>query len=235
VLFYFLSYDSLLLFIIARGVGYFSPQDSSLFFIPCFSPEMIYQDRTSSTFSAIWEQWQLLRISALSDDQVRIELGEIMRGINYSWQTISQQLRLKFNSGVLQLENFQGGNTLYEWNVLCDEKVYWEYHGQPSFQSFRFNRDCLLKLKTIPTHVGLGKEGRFSCRTYDHERNNNLETGIRLTTMNIDGLVPFKDRIVVAPCKNGLQGLELSEGNEEYFYPEGPEFRLEYIHNRVEW
>ena len=105
------------------------------------------------------EKQEIARVLALTDRQVRWELRDIMRGVGYSWYTISQKLQAKEYMKRLEIEHFEPGNILYEWNVLCDEKIHWQIHGCPSFKSFRFNRDCLVKLKIIPTQAGLGPEG----------------------------------------------------------------------------
>lgn len=107
-----------------------------------------------------WEQWQIERVNSLSDRAVSQELKGIMRNINYSWRLISRKLEERVDSGLLEIEHFEPGNIIYEWNVLCDEKICWQRNGRPSFRSFRFNRDCLTKLKIIPTQAGLGTEGR---------------------------------------------------------------------------
>ena len=110
----------------------------------------------------MWEKWQAKRVEALSDDSVRKELRYIMHEINYSWHSISHHLQREVDLGMLQIGHFEPDNLIYEWNVLCDEKQCWKNSGRPSFLSFRFNRDCLIKLKTIPVRAGLGIEGTFS-------------------------------------------------------------------------
>ena len=107
------------------------------------------------------ERNEIARVSALTDRQILRELGEIMKGNGYSWRSISQRLRAKAHWKLLEIEHFEPGNILYEWNVLCDEKLSWQLHGCPSFRSFRFNRDCLIKLKVIPTQA-CGPSGKFS-------------------------------------------------------------------------
>lgn len=105
------------------------------------------------------EKQEIARVNALTDRQVRQELKDIMRGIGYSWYAISQRLQGRVYLNRLKIEHFEPGNILYEWNVLCDEKISWQLHGRPSFRSFRFNRDCLIKLKVIPPQAGLGPDG----------------------------------------------------------------------------
>jgi hypothetical protein len=82
-----------------------------------------------------------------------------MQGHKYSWHTISQKLQAKLNSKALKIDHFEPGNILYEWNVLCDERLSWKRQGRPSFLNFNFNRACLINLKIIPTQAGLGIEG----------------------------------------------------------------------------
>jgi hypothetical protein len=108
----------------------------------------------------LWEKQEIERIQGLSDRKVLRELRSIMRGESYSWSNISQQLQRRLDAGFLELEHFESGNIIYEWNVLCDEKIYWENYKHPSFTSFRFNKDCLIKLKVIPTQAGLGPDGK---------------------------------------------------------------------------
>jgi hypothetical protein len=104
----------------------------------------------------------MIRISGLSDAEVYLELSSKMRGESFSWSIISQCLRAQFRSKKLRLEHFEPGNILYEWNVLCDEKLHWQRLERPSFMSFKFNRDCLVKLKIIPTQAGLGMNGIYA-------------------------------------------------------------------------
>ncbi len=98
------------------------------------------------------------RIQKLSDREVLTELRDIMKGRNYSWLSISGQLQDRLDRSLLKIEHFESGNIPYEWNVLCDERISWKLHGQPSFRSFRFNRACLVNLRIIPTQAGLGEE-----------------------------------------------------------------------------
>ena len=107
-----------------------------------------------------WEIYQASRINLLSDQQVFEELKDVMTGHRYSWYAIAHTLQLRYCCKSLRLDHFQPGNILYEWNVLCDEKLSWKYIGYPSFMSFKFNRACLLNLKIIPIRVGLGFEGK---------------------------------------------------------------------------
>jgi hypothetical protein len=109
----------------------------------------------------LWEKEEIKRIEALSDQAVLRELRKIISGQYYSWRRISQLLKLRFYRNLLYIEHFESGNILYEWNVLCDEKTHWLRHGCPSFKNFRFNRDCLTKLKIIPSQAGLGIEGEL--------------------------------------------------------------------------
>lgn len=51
----------------------------------------------------------------------------------------------------LEIEHLQTGNILYEWNVLCDEKLSWFCYDRASFENLKFNSACLTNLKIIPT------------------------------------------------------------------------------------
>lgn len=97
-----------------------------------------------------WETLQHDRITKLSDAEVLVELRNVMKGCNYSWRTISKKLRARNRNGYLELEHFEAGNLLYEWNVLCDEKLHWSRYGNPSFRNSGFNRVCLVNLLVIP-------------------------------------------------------------------------------------
>lgn len=118
----------------------------------------------------LWEKQQIEWVNSLSGEQVLRELSDIMFGHNYSWYTISQRLQTRFNNKMLYLEHFEPGNMLYEWNVLCDERVSWRRHNQPSFKSSKFDRACLINLKIIPSQAGLGLEGRLISQTRYMER-----------------------------------------------------------------
>ena len=62
--------------------------------------------------------------------------------------------------------------------------------------------------------------------------------------MNVDqDDTPLDHRGLVVDQEEGLRdfkweieefGINIEEGRKLYFYPEGPEFRIEYIHERVE-
>jgi hypothetical protein len=106
-----------------------------------------------------WETLQKTRINSLSDRAVLEELRDIMAGRGYSWYGIARGLQRRYRKGLISLEHFDPGNVLYEWNVLCDEKISWERRKCPSFLSFRFNRACLFNLKMIPVAAGLGHKG----------------------------------------------------------------------------
>ncbi|TVY90202.1 hypothetical protein LAWI1_G005248 [Lachnellula willkommii] len=166
----------------------------------------------------LWEKEQVARIVSLSDSQVMQELHAIMRGQDYSWSNISRRLQDQMNAGYLELDHFNPGNILYEWNVLCDEKITWQLHGCPSFKSFKFNRACLINLKIIPTQAGLGIKGR------------------KFVTCNLDSNTLYANLAV-----NGIEDIDNAEfragsiENPRYYYAEGPEFRIEYIHDRVEY
>jgi len=123
---------------------------------------LIVQRKSDLGDYTLWEKQEIHRIMALSCREVRRELKDIMRGMNYSWSNIAQRLKSRLQKKVLKMEHFEPGNILYEWNVLCDEKLSWKLRGHPSFTSFDFNRDSLVKLKIIPTQAGLGAEGKYS-------------------------------------------------------------------------
>jgi hypothetical protein len=62
-------------------------------------------------------------------------------------------------------------------------------------------------------------------------------------TTNIDTNTELKDcRLIVdqsesfRSCTWEMEefGIKIDEARKQYFYPEGPEFRIEYIHERVE-
>lgn len=108
--------------------------------------------------TATWEQQHIKRVETLSDQQVLKEVNRIMLGHNYSWYTISQRLQAKHNDKKLYLEHFEPGNVLYEWNVLCDERISWLRHKEPTFRSVKFNKTCLINLVLVPS-AGLGLEG----------------------------------------------------------------------------
>lgn len=104
---------------------------------------------------------EVSRINLLSDQQVLEELKDVMTGQKYSWYAIAYGLRALYTRRCLRLEHFEPGNLLYEWNVLCDEKLAWQYHGCLSFISVKLNRACLINLKTIPNRAGLGFGGKY--------------------------------------------------------------------------
>ena len=115
---------------------------------------------TFGNFNA-WERKEISRVLSLSDRDVLTQLRETMRGYDYSWHTISFRLRALLRCKAMRLEHFEPGNILYEWNVLCDEKLSWQRHGHPSFLNFRFNRICLIHLLIIPTQAGFGTQGKL--------------------------------------------------------------------------
>jgi hypothetical protein len=122
---------------------------------------MFLQQKSTIGDYSMWEKQEMGRIIELSDQQVMRELKEIMRGRDYSWHTISQRLQKRLRYNDLEIEHFEPGNILYEWNVLCDERLSWLRYSRPSFRNFKFNRACLTNLKIIPTQAGLGTEGKF--------------------------------------------------------------------------
>ncbi|CZR55697.1 uncharacterized protein PAC_05585 [Phialocephala subalpina] len=177
---------------------------------------MLFPSKSFMIDVTFWENYQKARIQQLSDHQVLCEIERIMNGRDYSWCTIAQRLRTKWRQQLLRLDHFEPGNVLYEWNVLCDEKVSWRRHCRPSFVSFKFNRDTLFKLRVIPSRAGLGIDGR------------------KLATTNVDTRFSLSGLTVNDP--EGRDGAleESLRGKNGYFYAEGPEFRIEYFHDRVE-
>lgn len=99
-----------------------------------------------------------LRIEALTDREVQLELHNIMDGRSYSWHCINNLMMAQLYSGDLEF-TYQDGDAIFEWNNLCDEKRHWEREGSLSCDSAEFNRDCLFNLKILPTKAGLGSEG----------------------------------------------------------------------------
>lgn len=140
------------------------------------------------------------------------------------------------NQKQLELEHFEPGNILYEWNVLCDEKIHWHLYRCPSFQSFEFNKTCLINLKIIPTQAGLGIEGEPNsplCLPAYYVLN---ITGKMFVRMNLD-VANLCVRLAIDEGEEN-EDAEFKAGsgdNPGYYYAEGPEFRVEYIHSRVEY
>ncbi|KAF7942996.1 hypothetical protein EAE96_010942 [Botrytis aclada] len=167
---------------------------------------------------------EISRINLLSDQQVFDELKDAMTGRRYSWYTIAYGLQVRYRRRQLRLEHFEPENLVYEWNVLCDERLDWKYRGHPSFLSAKFNRACLVNLKIIPIRAGFGSEAK------------------QITENNIDESIIFPANMVLTVGKpdyttrNGQFGEgENSRSRWGYFYHEGPEFRVDYIHERVEY
>ncbi len=73
---------------------------------------------------------------------------------------INEFLQEKFESNALEL-TCADGDTLFEWNNLCDEKRKWEQKRCLSSSCAEFNRDCLINLKILPFQAGLGPESMF--------------------------------------------------------------------------
>ncbi|KAJ8067027.1 hypothetical protein OCU04_004407 [Sclerotinia nivalis] len=149
-----------------------------------------------------------------------------MNGHGYSWYTIAYGLQARHRHKCLRLEHFEPGNIAYEWNVLCDERLAWKYHGRPSFMSVKFNRACLVNLKTIPNRAGLGFEAQ------------------QMTENNIDRsfCFPIDMNLTVGKPDYAICDGRFGGGEKEsmrlklgYFYHEGPQFRVDYIHERVEY
>lgn len=108
-----------------------------------------------------WSKQTVLRIEALSDQQVFLALQSTMEGKGYSWHSINELLQDRLDQGHLEF-TFVDGDVLFEWNNLCDEKRVWERKGGLSHHCAEFHRDCLINLMILPFQGGLGFEGRFS-------------------------------------------------------------------------
>jgi hypothetical protein len=120
--------------------------------VPC-------RDDAVDDFS-LWPEREVLRIEALSEQQVLSELQEIMEGRSYSWHSINQLLQDQLDKEALEV-TFIDGDILFEWNNLCDEKRKWERKGCLSNDCAEFNRDCLINLKILPFQAGLGLESKL--------------------------------------------------------------------------
>ena len=109
----------------------------------------------------LWAKQQVLRIEALSKQEVLCELQGIMEGHNYSWHCINDLLQARFDEGSLEF-SLVDGDVLFEWNNLCHEKQVWEKTRRLSVDIAEFNMDCLINLKILPVQAGLGIEGRLA-------------------------------------------------------------------------
>ncbi|OBT82273.1 hypothetical protein VE02_09776 [Pseudogymnoascus sp. 03VT05] len=89
----------------------------------------------------LWPKKEVLRIEALSNQEVLSELEGIM----------DSRSALEFT--------FQDGDVIFEWNILCNEKRNWEQKKALSSRSTEFNRDCLINLKILPAKAGFGYKG----------------------------------------------------------------------------
>jgi len=107
----------------------------------------------------LWPTNEVLRIEALSDDEVDTELRTIMGGQLYSWNKISLLLQEQLNDGVLDYTS-EDGDVVFEWNSLCDERKHWERQQCFTVNSKEFKRDCLINLKLIPIQGGIGPQGK---------------------------------------------------------------------------
>ncbi|KAE8440352.1 hypothetical protein EG329_008453 [Mollisiaceae sp. DMI_Dod_QoI] len=165
----------------------------------------------------IWEKQHINEVKRLLDQQVLRELQDIMRGRNYSWQRISARLQKRVDRGTLIVKHLELGNIPYKWDVLCDKKISWERNGRPSFINYSFNRACLINLKIIPTQAGLGPKDRG------------------LATMNLDYWGGFHATLAIdTKDRSAGQEFRADPGDKGRYYADGPEFRIEYIHDRVE-
>lgn len=180
-----------------------------------------------------WETKQITRVASLTDEEILGELEAIMQGQNYPWLSVSQRLQSQLDNNTIKLEHFETDNIVYEWNVLCDERLSWNSHGGPSFRSFRFNRACLANLVILPTQTGLAAAGKLR---EDERKMSCAHTHIGTCVTDIDTKF-WGSRLAVEPA--GMTGGRLRReefrGSDGYYYAEGPEFRVEYIHDRVEF
>lgn len=123
------------------------------------SQSVLYRDDVVDDFS-FWLKREVLRIEALSEQQVLSELQEIMEGRGYSWHSINELLQDQLDKEALEF-TFIDGDILFEWNNLCDEKRKWERKGCLSNECAEFNRDCLINLKILPFQAGLGLKSKL--------------------------------------------------------------------------
>lgn len=121
--------------------------------------DVVHHDDTPRDLR-LWAKRQVLRIEALSKQEVLCELQGIMEGHNYSWHCINDLLQAQFNEGSLEF-SLVDGDVLFEWNNLCNEKRVWEKRGRLSVDIAEFNMDCLINLNILPVQAGLGMEGRL--------------------------------------------------------------------------
>ena len=124
-----------------------------------YSQNSMKHDSVLDNFAS-WPKEEVLRIEALSDEEVLAELRDIMNGRDYSWHKISQSLQTRLDDDALEY-TLEDGDVIFEWNNLCDEKRQWERKGRLSVNCTDFNRDCLINLKIIPFKGGLGAEGKY--------------------------------------------------------------------------
>jgi hypothetical protein len=123
------------------------------------SQGVLCRDDAVNDFS-LWPKREVLRIEALSEQQVLSELQEIMKGHGYSWHSINKLLQDQLDKEALEF-TFIDGDILFEWNNLCDEKRKWERNGCLSADCAEFNRDCLINLKILPFQAGLGLKSKL--------------------------------------------------------------------------
>jgi hypothetical protein len=109
----------------------------------------------------VWSKYTVLRIEALSEQQVSSELLEVMKGLNYSWHTINDILQGLLDQGDLEYIPVDG-DIVFEWNNLCDEKREWERKGCLRHDCAEFNKDCLINLMILPLQAGIGMKGNLS-------------------------------------------------------------------------
>lgn len=179
-----------------------------------------------------WPKLEVLRIEALSDEDVLLELESIMEGRNYSWHSINEQMQAELDKGALEF-TAEDGDVLFEWNNLCDEKRNWEREGHFSLSYADFNRDCLINLKIIPTKAGLGSKGKQFRLRFNVWQPDKL--GSQLVSANLDKPDLLTKDLWVAPELWEDQGdrrlsanHDSSSSNSEYYeVEEGGEYEAD--------
>ena len=136
-----------------------SPQHRAIIFmaVPRLTQGLV---NLESTYDALHlgPSDEVLRIEALQNEEVYAEIRDIMDSRSYSWNRISQFLQEQLEKGALEF-TLKDGDVVFEWNNLCDEKQKWERQRCLSIDSPEFLRDCLINLKLIPIHGGIGLQG----------------------------------------------------------------------------
>ena len=174
------------------------------------NPGVNTDDATPDSYS-LWSEREVERIEALSDHQVITELHQIMIGDNYSWHRINQLLQGQLDEKVIEF-TVEGGDVIFEWNNLCDERREWEKSGRLSVCSAEFNRDCLINLKILPIRGGMGNEGRLPDPV---TLSMLIILGLRLVTTNADEPDLLTKNLGVEPIWEGLSSYESADSLTE--------------------